>query len=89
MKLALITEVWSMMKESVITTDRETVAENLVSILIDNDYSAADIRSAFRDDADVVAALKYHIDDAIEFEEDEEVDYDSFDDYLEDDGDEY
>jgi 2',3'-cyclic-nucleotide 2'-phosphodiesterase (5'-nucleotidase family) len=56
-----------MMKESVVITDRETVAENLVAILIDNDHSAADIRSAFRDDSDVIAALKYHLDDAVGF----------------------
>ena len=84
MKLAPLVEVWHMMKESVVTTDRETVAENLVAILIDNDYSATDIRSAFRDDSDVIAALKYHLDDAMGFEEDDEADYDDdFDDYAE------
>ena len=88
MKLALIAEVWHMMKESVIATDRDMVAENLVSILIDNDYSAAEIRSSFREDSDVIAALKYHIDDAIEFEEDDEVDYGDFDGYIEDEEDE-
>ena len=88
MKLALIAEVWYMMKESVIATDRDTVAENLVSILIDNDHSAAEIRSAFREDSDVISALKYHIDDAIEFEEDDEVDYDDFDEDIEDEEDE-
>jgi len=90
MKLALITEVWHMMKESVVVTDRETVAENLVAILIDNDHSATDIRSAFRDDSDVIAALKYHLDDAVGFDEDEEADYDDdLDDYAEDDDEEY
>lgn len=79
MKLALIAEVWQMMKESVIATDRDAVAENLVSILIDNDHSAAEIRSAFRDDGDVIAALKYHIDDAVEFEE-EELEYEEYED---------
>jgi hypothetical protein len=88
MKLALIAEVWYMMKESVIATDRDTVAENLVSILIDSDHSAAEIRSAFREDSDVISALKYHIDDAIEFEEDDEVDYDDFDEDIEDEEDE-
>jgi hypothetical protein len=90
MKLATIVEVWHMMKESVVATDRETVAENLVAILIDNDHSAADIRSAFRDDTDVIAALKYHLDDAVGFDEDEEAayddDFDDLDDYI--DGDE-
>lgn len=71
MKLAPIAEVWQMMRESIIVTDRETVAENLIAILIDNDYSAADIRQAFRDDSEVMAALKYHIDDALAYEEEE------------------
>lgn len=88
MKLALIAEVWHMMKESVIATDRDTVSENLVSILIDNDHSAAEIRSAFREDSDVIAALKYHVDDALEFEENEDVDYEDFDEYIEDEDDE-
>lgn len=77
MKLAPIAEVWQMMRESIISTDRDQVAENLVAILIDNDFSATDIRSAFRDDSDVITALKYHVDDAIDYEEEEE-DYEDF-----------
>ena len=89
MKLAPIVEVWHMMKESVVITDRETVAENLVAILIDSDYSAADIRSAFREDSDVITALKYHLDDAMGFDEDEEAayddDYEDYEDYTDED----
>lgn len=81
MKLALITEVWQMVKESIISTDRDTVAENLVTILIDNDYSPAEIKSAFRDDYDVASALKYHVDDAIDLEDDVDQEEDFYEDY--------
>lgn len=86
MKLSLIVEVWQMVKESIISTDRDTVAENLVTILIDNDYSPAEIKSAFRDDYDVASALKYHVDDAVDLEDDVEEDdfYEDYDDQEDD-----
>ena len=80
MKLDVIAEVWLMMKDSILSTDRDTVAENLVGILIDNDYSPAEIKSAFRGDYDVSTALKEYVDDAVEFEdEDEETEYEEYD----------
>jgi hypothetical protein len=72
MKLDVISEVWLMMRDSILSTDRDTVAENLVGILIDNDYSPSDIKSAFRGDYDVTTALKVYVDDAVEFEDEEE-----------------
>jgi hypothetical protein len=71
MKLDVISEVWLMMRDSILSTDRDTVAENLVGILIDNDYSPSDIREAFRGDYDITVALKDYVEDAVEFEEDE------------------
>ena len=71
MKLDIIAEVWSMAKESIIVTDRDSVAENLVTILIDHDFSPRDIKSAFADDPYVSQALKDHVDDAIDFEDDD------------------
>ena len=89
MKLALITEVWQMVKESVISTDRHQVAENLVTILIDNDYSPAEIKTAFRDDYDVTTALKYHVDDAVAIDDEDDIESDYYDDYDSDEDDEY
>jgi hypothetical protein len=80
MKLDVITEIWNMTKDSIMPTDRDTIAENLVGILIDNDYSPTEIRSAFREDYDVMSALKVYVEDAVEFEEDEESEYEEYDD---------
>ena len=71
MRLNVIAEIWNMAKESILSTDRDTVAENLVGILIDSDYSPSDIREAFRGDYDITVALKDYVEDAVDFEEDE------------------
>jgi len=83
MRLDVIAEIWNMVKDSILSNDRDAVAENLVGILIENDYSPGDIKSAFRDDYDVSTALKVYVEDAIEFEEEseyeeyeEDIDYD-------------
>ena len=78
MKLDVISEVWLMMKDSILSTDRDTVAENLVGILIDHDYSPADIKTAFRGDYDVSLALKEYVDDAVDLEEDEDLEFEEF-----------
>ena len=80
MKLDIVAEIWGITKESIIATDRDTVAENLVAILIDHDYSPADIKKAFRDDYDVATALKYHMDDVSAFEDEEESEYEEYED---------
>jgi hypothetical protein len=79
MKLDVISEVWNMAKDSILSTDRDTVAENLVGILIDNDFSPNDIKSAFRGDYDVIAALKVYVDDAGVFEDEDESEYEEYD----------
>jgi len=61
-----------MTRESIMAIDRDAIAENLVGILIDNDFSAAEIKSTFRDDEDIIAALKAYVEDAVEFEEESE-----------------
>jgi hypothetical protein len=76
MKLDVIAEVWLMMKDSILSTDRDTVAENLVGILIDNDYSPADIKAAFRGDLDMMDALTVYVDDSSDFED---ADYEEYD----------
>jgi hypothetical protein len=51
----------------------------MVGILIDNDFSPAEIQSTFREDYDIITALKAYVEDAIEFEE-EELEYEEYDD---------
>ena len=87
MKLNVIAEVWQMMRDSILSTDRDVVAENLVDILINNDYSASDIKSAFRGDYDVSTALKEYLADVGEFEDEEDSEYEEYDE--EDDADNY
>jgi len=72
MELDIIVEVWKMVRESIISSDRYSVAENLVTILIDSDFSPVEIKSAFRGDGDVIEALKYHVDHEFGDTDDEE-----------------
>ena len=48
----------------------------MVNVLIDNDYDAEDIRSAFKGDTDVKRALESYLDDAEEDTEEDTEDYD-------------
>jgi len=73
---AVISEVWSELKRYMNSVDRADAADTVVSVLIDNDYSAEDIRDVFRGDADIKRALAEYLDaDKIDEEEDD-------DDYL-------
>ncbi len=74
MSIEVAAELWSELKRYVNTVDRDEAAESVVSILIDNDYNADDIRDAFKGDADIKRALADYLDnnEAI----DDDVDYD-------------
>lgn len=87
--LVLAYEMWGTVRESIASIDRDSVAESVVALLIDHDCSPSQIRSTFRGDADIIEALKLHVDSDIAGEEDEEDDDDiidySFDDHDDDD----
>lgn len=68
----IASEIWGELKRYVNTVDREEAAETLVSILIDNDESAEDIKQAFKGDTDIKRALASYIDDEEEEIEDED-----------------
>ncbi len=72
----LANEVWQELKRYVNGMDRAEAAEALVSVLIDNDISAEEIKAAFKSDSEVKQALKQYLDDHAEEEDDEEDDYD-------------
>lgn len=80
MSVELSKEIWSELKRHINTTDRDEAAETLVSVLIDNDVSADEIRSTFKNDNDVKRALVHYLKDH-ELEEDEE---DEDDEYYDD-----
>ena len=65
----LASVIWDELKRYINTVDRSEAAESLVSILIDNDASAEDIRSAFAGDKDIKNAIVQYLNN-----EEEEVD---------------
>lgn len=86
MAVNLANEVWQELKRYVNTVDRAEAAESLVSVLIDNDVSAEEIKSAFKSDSEVKQALKQYLDDhAEDYDDEEDEDYDDYDDEDEDD----
>ena len=81
MAVNLANEVWQELKRYVNTVDRAEAAESLVSVLIDNDVSAEEIKHAFKSDSEVKQALKQYLDDhAEEDDEDYDEDYEDEDD---------
>jgi hypothetical protein len=78
MAVDLANEVWQEIKRYVNGMDRAEAAEALVSVLIDNDISAEEIKSAFKTDSEVKQALKQYLDDHAE-DDDEEDDYEEDD----------
>jgi hypothetical protein len=79
MSVELASEIWSEIKRYVNSVDRNEAAETLVSVLIDNDVSAEEIKSAFKGDGDIKRALADYLKEE-ELEEEEEDSYDN-DDY--------
>jgi hypothetical protein len=78
----LANEVWQEIKRYVNGMDRAEAAEALVSVLIDNDISAEEIKGVFKSDTEVKQALKQYLDDHADEEDDDydEEDYDEEDD---------
>ena len=82
MSVELANEIWSELKRYVNTVDRAEAAETMVSVLIDNDVSADDIKSAFKTDTEIKRALTSYLkdheeedDDDLHDDEDEDEDY--------------
>ena len=80
MSVELAKEIWDELKRHVNVVDRDDAAETLVSVLIDNDCAADDIKSVFKTDPAVKSALahylKDHADDEDEDEDEEDFEYD-------------
>ena len=77
MAVDLSHDIWNELKRYISTVDRADAADSLVSVLIDNDYDAEQIRAAFKSDTDIKRALQSYLDDTEEdLDEEEEDDYD-------------
>jgi hypothetical protein len=78
----LAKEIWDEIKRYVNTVDRDEAAETLVSVLIDNDAEADEIKSTFKSDSEIKRALASYLKDHAEDEEEDDDDYeDSNDDW--------
>ena len=79
MSVELSKEIWNELKRYVNPQDRDEAAETLVSVLIDNDVDADDIKSTFKSDSDVKKALASYLKDREEADEDEDYEDEDFD----------
>ena len=83
MSVELSKEIWDELKRHVNIVDRAEAAETLVSVLIDNDVDADEIRATFKSDSEVKKALTHYLkdheeeddDDDLHDDEDEDEDY--------------
>ena len=80
MSVELSREIWDEIKRYVNTVDRSEAAETLISVLIDNDVAADDIRDTFKGDAEVRRALTSYLKDHEDEEDDEDLHDDEDDD---------
>jgi hypothetical protein len=89
MSLALVSEVWKLLKPSLEAgTVADEAADTLVNYLIDEDYSPNEIKQAFRGDGFIKDALEFFLETPDEgFKIDEEIDDPYEDDYSFDDED--
>jgi len=75
MSAELAKEIWTELRRYVNTVDRDEAAETLVSVLIDNDVDADEIKNTFKSDSEVKRALTSYLKDHEDEEDDEEEDY--------------
>ena len=83
MSVELSKEIWDELKRYVNPQDRREAAETLVSVLIDNDVAADEIKDTFKNDSEIKRALQSYLDDHVEDDEDsdEDNDWDEEDEY--------
>ena len=79
MSVELSKEIWDELKRFVNTVDRDEAAETLVSVLIDNDVDADEIKSTFKNDSEVKRALAHYLKDHEEEDEDDTDDWEEED----------
>jgi hypothetical protein len=79
MSVVLAKEIWDELRRYVNTVDRDEAAETLVSVLIDNDADADEIKNVFKSDSEVKRALAHYLKDHADEEENDEDEYDDDD----------
>jgi len=81
MSVELSKEIWNELKRYVNPQDRREAAETLVSVLIDNDVAADEIKDTFKSDTEVKHALASYLKDHEEEYDEEEDGEEEDDDY--------
>jgi hypothetical protein len=76
MSVDLAQSVWEELKHYIGTLDRTDAADALVNLLVDSNFAADEIRTAFKGDTEVKQALNAYLADQHEEEEEEEEDDD-------------
>ena len=76
MSVELSKEIWDELKRYVNPQDRAEAAETLVSVLVDNDCDAPDIKNVFKSDSEIKTALASYLKDHVEEDGEEEEDFD-------------
>ena len=77
MSAEVASEIWGELRRYINTVDRDEAAETVVSILIDNDYDADEIRDAFKGDSDIKRALAAYVNRDVEEEPEEDYEEES------------
>jgi hypothetical protein len=75
MSVDVIGEIWTELKRYINVVDRADAAESIVSVLIDHDIDADEIRTWFKGDSDIKTALSDYLasdSESDEYEEEEE-----------------
>ena len=80
MSVELSKEIWDEIKRYVNPQDRAEAAETLVSVLIDNDIAADEIKDVFKSDSEIKRALASYLKDHADDDEEDEDEYEDEDD---------
>jgi hypothetical protein len=78
MSVELTKEIWDELKRYINPQDWSDAAETLVSVLVDNDAAADEIKEVFKTDSEVKRALASYLKDHEEIDEQDD-DYDEDD----------
>lgn len=81
MSVELSKEIWDELKRYVNVVDRDEAAETLVSVLIDNDADADDIKAVFKSDSEVKRALTSYLKDHEDEVDEDDDDFEEDEDY--------
>lgn len=84
MAVELSKEIWDELKRYVNPQDRNEAAETLITVLIDNDVDADEIKETFKGDSEVKRALASYLKDHADDEEYDDEEYDDEDEEDED-----